>query len=207
MKEVTKSGKTVEEALDAALADLQTTKEHVTFQVVEEARKGFLGLGARPAVVEVALKPNPVETARSFLQNVTTQMGASAEIETRRDGGTVTMQLSAENVAILIGKRGNTLNALQYLTNLAANRDAAEPVHIILDAENYRLRREETLKQLALKQGEKVRKTNRKVSLDPMPSMERKIIHMTLKDVTGVDTYSDGVEPNRRVVITPAKDG
>lgn len=205
MKEVTKSGRTVEEALDAALAELKTTREHVNFHILEEAKKGFLGLGSKPAVVQVKMKTDPVEAARLFLQEVTEKMGVSVEIETIREDRNVIFQMAGEKIAILIGKRGNTLNALQYLTNLAANRDTDEHIHVVLDAENYRARRKETLEQLANRLSEKALQTGREVTLDPMPSGERKIIHMAIKDKRGITTYSDGVDPNRRVIITPVK--
>ncbi|HET7580537.1 MAG TPA: RNA-binding cell elongation regulator Jag/EloR [Bacillales bacterium] len=247
MNEVTKSGRTVEEALAAALNELQTTKDHVNFQVVEEAKKGIFGLGSRPAVVQVKLKEmpeevrvseevqdsigsdsveesepevpvaeetemeteaeekDPLETARAFLQDVTEKMGIDVEIEEKPNDRGALFELSSEKVAILIGKRGSTLNALQYLTNIVVNRQHEEHVHIMLDAENYRERRKEALEQLAKRQSDKVRKTGRKTSLDPMPSMERKAIHIALKDEKGITTYSEGSDPNRRVVIAPAK--
>lgn len=203
MKEVTKSGKTVDEAVDAAVSELNTTKADVTFQVVEEPKKGFMGMGSKPAVVQVTENTDPIKTARTFLQSVTEKMGVPAEVETNGEGDPVVFQLSAERAAILIGKHGNTLNSLQYLTNLAVNRNKEEHVHIVLDVEDYRARREDTLKQLAFRLCEKAEKTGREVKLEPMPSMERKIIHMALKDRNKIRTYSDGEDPHRRVVITP----
>ncbi|HET7657680.1 MAG TPA: RNA-binding cell elongation regulator Jag/EloR [Bacillales bacterium] len=205
MKEVTKSGRTVEEALQAALSELQTTEDRIKYEVIEESKKGFLGIGSKPAVVQVRLKKDPLETARKFLREVTEQMGVPIEIEESRDERNFIFTLSAEKVAILIGKRGNTLNALQYLTNVAANHNTDEHVHIVLDAENYRERRKETLEQLAKRMADKVRHTGRVVQLDPMPSMERKIIHIALKDEKGIVTHSEGADPNRRVIITPDK--
>lgn len=204
MNEVTKSGRTVEEALDAALSELQTTKDHVDYEILEEAKKGFLGFGSKPAVIQVKVKKDPLEEARSFLHDVTENMGVHVEIEMHQDNDNVTFQLSSEKVAILIGKRGSTLNALQYLTNLAANRQTEKHIHVVLDAENYRDRRKETLEHLAKRLSEKARKIGKKVSLDPMPSMERKIIHIALKDEKGVATYSEGTDPSRRVIIVPA---
>ncbi|HEU5141406.1 MAG TPA: RNA-binding cell elongation regulator Jag/EloR [Bacillales bacterium] len=201
MKEITKSGRTVEEALDAALGELRVDREQVKFQIMEEAKKGFLGIGSKPAVVQVEVKNDPVKVASDFLKEVTEQMGVTVDIEVNREDRNVIFQLSSEKIAILIGKRGNTLNALQYLTNVAANRQADGHVHFILDAENYRERREETLQQLAKRLCKRVRQTGREARLDPMPSMERKVIHVALKDEPGISTYSDGVDPHRRVVI------
>ncbi|HET7615728.1 MAG TPA: RNA-binding cell elongation regulator Jag/EloR, partial [Bacillales bacterium] len=129
MNEVTKSGRTVEEAIAAALEELNTTEDQVKINVVEEPKKGFLGLGSKPAVVMVKIEKDPVETARTFLNDITAKMGVPVEIEESRDDRNVIFQLSGEKIAILIGKRGNTLNALQYLTNVAANRHADRHVH------------------------------------------------------------------------------
>lgn len=205
MKEVTKSGRTVEEALRAAISELQTTKDHVKYEVIEESKKGFLGIGFKPAVVQVRIKKDPLETARTFLRNVTAKMGVPIEIEESRDERNFIFTLSAEKIAVLIGKRGNTLNALQYLTNVAANRHADEHIHVLLDAENYRERREETLQQLAKRMADKARHTGRIVQLDPMPSMERRVIHIALKGEEGIVTHSEGADPNRKIIITPSK--
>ncbi|HEX6922982.1 MAG TPA: RNA-binding cell elongation regulator Jag/EloR [Bacillales bacterium] len=205
MKEITKSGRTVEEALEAALSELRKNREQVKFQVMEEAKKGFLGIGSKPAVVQVEVKHDPVEAASAFLREVIEKMGVSVEMEIKRDEHDVIFQLSGEKIAILIGKRGNTLNALQYLTNVAANRQADSRIHVVLDAENYRERRKETLQQLAKRLSERVRQTGREARLDPMPSMERKVIHMALKNEKGVTTHSDGADPHRRVIIERIK--
>lgn len=207
MKEITKSGKTVDEAVNAAISELNITKEDVKFHVIEEPKKGFMGMGSKPAIVQVMENTDPIKVARSFLQSVTEKMGVHTKIEAEiaGEGDPVLLQLSAEKAAILIGKHGNTLNALQYLTNLTVNRHRDEHVHMILDVENYRAKREDTLKQLALRLSGKVENTGREVKLEPMPSMERKVIHVTLKDRDKVSTYSDGEDPYRRVVITPER--
>ena len=205
MKEVTKSGRTVEEALHAAISELQTTEDRVKYEVIEESKKGFLGFGFKPAVVQVRLKKDPLETARNFLREITAQMGVPIEIEESRDERNFIFTLSADKVGILIGKRGSTLNALQYLTNVAANRHSDEHIHVLLDAENYREKRKETLRQLAKRMAEKSRHTGRVVQLDPMPSMERRVIHIALKEEEGIETHSEGADPNRKVIITPAK--
>lgn len=206
MKEVKKQGRTVEEAVDAALVELKTTRERVDVEIVEEAKKGLFGfVGSKPAVVNVVMKPDPLEIAQTFLQSVTDEMGISVEIKGQQDGENIEIELSGDKIAILIGKRGNTLNALQYLTNLAVNRQTDEFVRIVLDAENYRAKRTETLEQLAVRLSEKVETTGKKVSLDPMPSMERKIIHVALKDRKGIETHSEGKDPHRRVIIIPSQ--
>jgi spoIIIJ-associated protein len=205
VKAVEKQGRTIEEAVDAALTELETTKDRVDVHIVEEAKKGFLGIiGSKPAVVHVEMKPDPFEIAEAFLKSVTEEMGISVQIEVKTNGDEIEFELSGEKIAVLIGKRGNTLNALEYLTNLAVNRKTDEFVRIVFDAENYRARRSETLKQLAFRLSEKAEKTGKKVPLDPMPSMERKVIHMSLKKRNGIETYSEGKDPHRRVVIKPS---
>lgn len=204
MKEMTKSAKTVEEAVDAAASELNMTKADVTVQIVEEPKKGFMGLGSKPAVVQVTANTDPIETGRAFLQSVTEEMGIPADIAVDRSADPVVFELSVQKAAIVIGKHGKTLNALQYLTNLAANRHSENQVSILLDAQNYRAKREDTLKQLAVHLCDKVEKTGREVKLEPMPSMERKVVHTALKDKENIRTYSAGGDPYRCVVIAPA---
>lgn len=206
MKEVEKQGRTVDDAIDAALLELNTTRDKVDIEIVEEAKKGLFGLvGSRPAVIRAVMKADPVEIAESFLKSVTDDMGLSVDLHSKRDGENIEIELSGDKIAILIGKRGSTLNALQYLTNLAVNRKTDDYVRIVLDAEDYRAKRSKTLKQLALRLSEKVEATGKTISLDPMPSMERKIIHVALKDRNGIETQSEGKDPHRRVIITPSK--
>ncbi|TLS35133.1 RNA-binding cell elongation regulator Jag/EloR [Pseudalkalibacillus caeni] len=205
MKSVTVTGKTVEEAIGAALTQLGTDREKVTVTVREEPKKGFFGLGGKPAIVEVSEKPDPFTESQKFLHEVTRKMGISIEIDASRKDHDLYFNLSGEKIAILIGKRGQTLNSLQYLTNLVANRFSDQYVRVVLDAENYRERRKETLQQLANRLAEKAIQTNRSVQLEPMPSLERKVIHMALKERKGISTHSDGKEPHRRVIIVPEK--
>ncbi len=204
MKQLTITSKSVEEAVQEALAQLQTSEEKVEISILEDAKKGFLGLGSKPAVVQVTLKADPIEDSIEFLKKVAAKMGVELSVEVKEDEDGTVLDLSSEKIAILIGKRGQTLNALQYLTNLVANKSSDEYQRVILDAENYRERRKETLERLAHRLASKALKINKKVSLEPMPSMERKIIHMTLKSNNKVQTSSEGSEPHRRVVIKPS---
>ncbi|MGM7703283.1 RNA-binding cell elongation regulator Jag/EloR [Pseudalkalibacillus sp. Hm43] len=204
MKQLTITSKSVEEAVQEALAQLQTSEEKVEISILEDAKKGFLGLGSKPAVVQVTLKVDPIEDSIEFLKKVAAKMGVELSVEVKEDEDGTVLDLSSEKIAILIGKRGQTLNALQYLTNLVANKSSDEYQRVILDAENYRERRKETLERLAHRLASKALKINKKVSLEPMPSMERKIIHMTLKSNNKVQTSSEGSEPHRRVVIKPS---
>jgi spoIIIJ-associated protein len=204
VKKVTATGQTVNEAVESALKDLNTTKDKVNVRIVDEGKKGFFGLfGSKPAIVEVEVNDDPFTEAEKFLKNVIDKMGVDASIETIRQGNEVTFQLSGSKIALLIGKRGQTLNSLQYLTQLVANNKTNQYVTIIVDAENYREKRKQTLQSLAERVAQKAIRTNKEVKLEPMPSFERKVIHTTLYKNKKVRTYSDGVEPNRHIVITP----
>jgi spoIIIJ-associated protein len=205
VKQITASGQTVEDAVQSALAQLNTTKERTDVEIVDEGKKGIFGFGSRPAIVKVTVRIDPLEEARKFLYQVAEQMGAPIEIETIKDGKHVTFVLSGEKIAILIGKRGQTLNSLQYLTQLVLNRFSEQYLTVILDAEDYRNRRNETLIQLAQRLAQKAVKTGKNVTLEPMPSYERKVIHTALSENTKVKTYSDGTEPHRHIVISPIR--
>ncbi|MFT4416907.1 RNA-binding cell elongation regulator Jag/EloR [Fredinandcohnia humi] len=206
MKQVTATGQTVDEAVESALAQLNTTRDRTEIKVIDEGKKGIFGIfGSKPAVVKVTVKIDPVEEAQKFLENVVATMGVSAKLDVQRNGRNVTFQLSGEKIAVLIGKRGQTLNSLQYLTQLVANRFADQYVNIMVDAENYRGRREETLIQLAERLADKAIRTRQDVALEPMPSYERKVIHTALVNHPKVKTTSSGVDPNRHIVISPAK--
>ncbi len=205
MKQVTATGQTVEEAVNTALAQLKTTRDKAEISIIDEGKKGFFGFGARPAVVKVTMKIDPIEEGKKFLIDVSEKMGVPVEIEVQRDGKYVIYLLSGEKIALLIGKRGQTLNSLQYLTQLVINRHSDQYLNVMLDAENYRKRRNETLVNLAERLAEKAVRTGHKVVLEPMPSYERKVIHTALMNHEHVKTFSDGVEPNRHIVIAPVK--
>lgn len=204
MKKVTVSGKTVDEAVDLGLQRLEVDRDQVDILVVEEPQKGFLGfIGGKPAVVELKLKPDPLKEATIFLRETIDKMGISASVEKedRREG--VYLNISGVDIGVLIGKRGQTLDSLQYLVNLVANRQSESYFRIHLDAEGYRERRKEALETLADRLSKKALRTKREVRLEPMNAHERKIIHTALQNVKGVSTYSDGVEPHRRIVVVP----
>jgi spoIIIJ-associated protein len=206
VKKITVSGKTVDEAVQSALEQLSTTRERVSIQVLEEPKKGFLGLiGVKPAVIEVEMQPDAAEEAVKFIEEVTKNMGVTIKINQVQTKDGLLLDLSGEGIGILIGKRGQTLDSLQYLVNLVANRFSEQYIRIVLDAENYRDRRKESLEQLAKRLGNKAVRTRKEVILEPMNSLERKIIHAVLQNIKGVKTYSEGVEPNRRIVVAPAK--
>lgn len=206
MKQLTSTGKTVEEAVDLALHDLKTTKDRVEIMIVDKGKKGLFGIfGSKPAIVKVKKLHDPKEEAETFLRSVTEKMGVYPFIDIHEDGNELTFQLSGEKIAILIGKRGQTLNSLQYLTHLVANRNSDQFITIIVDAENYRQRRKETLENLAARLAEKAIRSRKPVNIEPMPNYERKIIHNALYKNRAVKTFSEGNEPNRYIVIVPNK--
>ena len=148
---------------------------------------------------------DPIEESCTFLEKVSEEMGVQASITVHQEGKNVTFQLAGEKIALLIGKRGQTLNALQYLTQLVANRYSKHYLHIVVDAEGYRERRNGTLIQLAERMANKAVKTGKAVSLEPMPSYERKVIHTALMNNRNIKTTSHGTEPYRHLVILPIK--
>ncbi|MFU0791160.1 RNA-binding cell elongation regulator Jag/EloR [Cerasibacillus sp. JNUCC 74] len=205
MKEITASGQTVEEAVQAALEQLETTRDHVEVEVIDEGKKGLFGVfGSKRAYVKVRIKENPIEKTEKYLQKMIEQMNIVATVHTSVEDNHVTYEVEGKDIAILIGKRGQTLNALQYLLHLAINKNGGtEYLTVTLDAEGYRARRRETLEALALKMADKAIRLNKKIALDPMPAFERKIIHSVLQSNKSVTTYSDGQEPHRHIVIQP----
>lgn len=205
MKFVVKSSKTVEEALKEALEELKATEKEVEYEVIEEPSKGLFGLiGAKEAKVKVVLKNDPEEVAEKFLDGVLKGMGIIALHDITVDDDIMKVDInniSSTDMGILIGKRGNTLDSIQYLLSLAVNKNKENYLKVILDAEGYRAKREETLIKLANKMAEKALHTKRPVKLEPMNPYERRIIHSALQNFDGVNTYSEGNEPYRRVVI------
>lgn len=204
MKQVTATGQTVDEAINSALSQLQTTREYVDITIIDQGKKGLFGVfGARPAVIKVTVKIDPVEEAKKFLMNVCQEMDAPIEINTRKEGNNIYFDIVSDKSALLIGKRGQTLNSLQYLTQLVLNKYTKQYLTVILDVENYRQKRMETLMELANKLANQAVKMNKEISLEPMPSYERKIIHTALSNHEQVMTFSTGTEPYRYIVISP----
>lgn len=254
MKQITQTGSTKDEAIALALQQLGATRDQVEIEVLQEAKKGFLGFGARLAEVRVtlieplteekkiqeeipsekdepetvveAVEPNetkgenaiqtmdevqedyadPIESAVQYLTDIAKALGINdLKIETETEGKTILFKLESEKAALLIGKHGSNLNALQQLTQLVVSKNAKSYVTVSLDVENYRERRQIALEQLAERMADKAIRTGKKVALEPMPSYERKIIHNALANRLDVETYSEGVEPNRHLVIEPVK--
>ena len=200
---IEKTGKTVEEAIEAALAELGLERDQVDYRVLEAPSKPLFGLlGGREAKVEVTIKKvEPIERAKLFIEKVTKAMHLLVSISVISNEDAVTLNLKGEDLGILIGKHGQTLDALQYLTNLVANREGRERIRFIVDVEDYRKRRADTLQQLAFRLADRVKRSGDRVVLEPMTPHERKIIHMSLQEDLRIETYSEGEEPFRRVVI------
>ena len=205
-KSVEKKGRSVEEAVAAALQELGVRADQAEVEVLEEPSRGLFGLiGSRDAQVRVTVKETKEEVARRLLQDVAGAVGLDVTITTRREEDYLFFDVRGDELGILIGRRGQTLDALQYLTNLAAGRASSERQRVVVDVEGYRRRREETLQRLAERLAEKVRRSGQSVELEPMSAHERRVIHLALQDSPYVTTYSEGEEPYRKVVIEVKK--
>lgn len=234
---IEKRAKSVDDAVAEALAELGIKKDDAVIEIVQESSKGFLGLGAKEAIVKVSAKnsaeavkassvkeaepeveepadtgkavnriyasESPVENAKSFITNILTAMGLDVKVDAVLEDDIVKINLEGENMGIVIGKRGDTLDSLQYLTSLVVNQNSEDYIKVSIDTENYRAKRAETLIALSNKLAARVAKTRRKYPLEEMNPYERRIIHANLQDSEEVTTYSVGQEPHRRVVIAP----
>lgn len=203
MKSIEIIGRTAEEAIQNALRELNVTEEKVTIEVLEEGSKGFLNIiGVKPAKVKVTLKRDYIGDAKKFLREILNAMNVKAEIHVKEENNEININLVGPNMGVLIGYRGETLDSLQYLLSLVVNKNHDETYkRVILDTVNYRQNRQETLKKLALKMGDKVRINGKTLKLEPMNPYERRVIHSTLQNNGYVTTHSEGDEPYRRVVI------
>jgi len=203
LKSIEMSGRTEEEAIEAALNQLGLTRDDVSVEIIEQAKSGFLGLKSTPAVVKILydVKENRVEKVERFLTGLLERMDIEANIEVTDNEDAISVILTGNEPGALIGRRGETLDAIQHLTNYVVNRGVSGRVRINLDAENYRQRRNETLESLAVRTAGKVMKYRRNMTLDPMNAYERHIIHSALQDHENISTYSVGSEPNRRIVV------
>lgn len=201
------TAKTVDDAITEGLIKLGTTSDKVDYEVIEKGSSGFLGIGSKPAVIKIRKKSTMEDVIRDFLTDVFQAMNMVVEIVIKKDEDSkvIEVELRGEDMGVLIGKRGQTLDSLQYLTNLAANRQSDEYVKVKLDTEDYRKRRKETLENLAKNIAYKVKRTRRPVSLEPMNPFERRIIHSALQNDKFVCTHSEGEEPFRHVVVTLKK--
>ena len=197
------TGKTVDDALTNALVELETTSDKVEYEVLEEGSSGILGLFSKVAVIRVKKLDDIRETAVEFLNDVfkAMEMDVDIEIEYNEVENQMNIDLSGEEMGILIGKRGQTLDALQYIITLAINKKSESRIRVKLDTENYRARRKETLENLAKNIAFKVKRSKRSFALEPMNPYERRIIHATLQNDKYVATRSEGEEPYRKVIV------
>lgn len=198
------TAKTVSDAVTAACQHFVVTSDKLEYEVLEEGSTGFLGFNAKPAVILARVKATIEDKARDFLNDVFTAMNLTVVVDITYDeeARNLDIDLSGDEMGILIGKRGQTLDSLQYLVSLVVNKEAEEYIRVKVDTENYRKRRKETLENLAKNIAYKVKRTKRPVSLEPMNPYERRIIHSALQNDKYVTTHSEGEEPFRHVVVT-----
>ena len=235
-KTVIKTGKTVDEAIEAALSELGCTKEQATIEVVEEGTEGgFLGLGRKDAEVKVTFNSEESgeaapaaesdddtyfgddesfegdavseaeDAAANFVAEVLSGIGIHGNMDSYREDDTIFISVTGSDCGAAIGRHGETLEAISYMTNLIDNKHSEQRVHVYLDVGGYRKHREQVIKGLADKAVSRVRRSGRKVTMEAMSPAERRIVHSYLQDVPGVSTHSEGVEPNRCVVVTPVE--
>ena len=201
------SAKTVDDAITDACQKFTVTSDKLEYEVIEEGSSGFLGIGAKPAVIKARVKSSVSDKAKDFLKEVFEAMDMTVVIDVKynEENRNIDIELSGDEMGVLIGKRGQTLDSLQYLVSLVVNKDEDEYIRVKVDTEDYRKRRKETLENLAKNIAYKVKRTKRPVSLEPMNPYERRIIHSALQNDKYVTTHSEGEEPFRRVVVTLKK--
>ena len=228
-KSITKTGKTVEEAIAAALEELGVSEENCKIEVLSEPKDGFLGLGGKEAEVKVtadiddAAEDEEVvyygddesfegdavseaeDAAVRFVAEVLSGIGIHGNMDSYREDDTIYISVSGNDCGSAIGRHGETLEAITYMTTLIANKHSEERVRVHLDVGGYRKHREQVLINLANKAAFKVKKTGRKVVMEPMNPSERRLVHSHLQSVNGVETHSEGEEPNRRIIVTSTK--
>ncbi len=198
------TGKTVDDAIMEAAIQLETTSDKLEYEVTDRGSGGFLGIGSRPAKVKARKVLDNRDKVKEFLANVfeAMQMTVAVEIEEDPEEKTMNIDLSGDDMGVLIGKRGQTLDSLQYLVSLVVNKGEDEYIRVKVDTENYRQRRKDTLENLAKNIAAKVKRTGKPVVLEPMNPYERRVIHSALQGDRYVETHSEGEEPYRKVVVT-----
>lgn len=204
---VEKTAKTKQTAIDEALEVLNATIDEVNIEILEEGSRGFLGLGSKPCKIRATKIFNPVKTAKTFLREIFVSMGISVEVLAEYDEKTayLNINLKGDDMGIIIGKRGQTLDSLQYLVNIIVNKGDVPYVGVNIDTEQYRQKRKETLEKLAIGLAKKSKHLKKDVVLEPMNPYERRIIHATLQNDKFVTTHSEGDGSYRYVVISPKK--
>lgn len=207
-KSIETTGRTEEDAITSALAQLGLERDEISVEILERAKPGFLGIGSAPAKIKVSFEAQDDSAVkiRDFLSGLLERMGSAATVDlSSTSESTFTVNLMGEGLGSLIGRRGETLDAIQHLTNYAVNHGDGKHIRVSIDAEDYRSKREESLGLLAQKVAAKVIKYRKNMTLEPMNSYERHVIHTALQEFDGVSTYSVGTEPNRRVVVAYGK--
>jgi spoIIIJ-associated protein len=201
------SAKTIDEALTEASVKLGIPSNELEYEVIEKGSAGFLGIGSKNAVIKVCKRFSAEESVKEFLKSVFQAMDLEVEIivKVNEEDKLIEVDLKGEDMGILIGKRGQTLDSLQYLTNLAVNKHSENYYKVKVDTEDYRKRRKDTLENLAKNIAYKVKRTKRSVALEPMNPFERRVIHSALQNDRFVTTHSEGEEPYRHVVVTLKK--
>ena len=207
MEFINVSAKTVDDAITEACQKFSVTSDKLEYEVVEEGSSGFLGIGSKDAVIKARVKSSVQDKAKDFLRDVFEAMNLTVVVDVKYDEleKTMDIDLSGDEMGVLIGKRGQTLDSLQYLVSLVVNKDVEDYIRVKVDTENYRKRRKDTLENLAKNIAFKVKRTKRPVSLEPMNPYERRIIHSALQNDKYVSTHSEGEEPYRHVVVTLKK--
>lgn len=197
------SAKTVDDAITEALIQLGVTSEQLEYEVIEKGSTGFLGINSKKAIIKARKRETLEDKVRSFLDEMFRAMNMEVVVDLTydEDSRNMDIELKGTEMGILIGKRGQTLDAIQYLVSIVANKDTEEYIHVKMDTENYRKRRRETVENLARNLAYKVKRTKKPVTLEPMNAYERRIIHSALQNDKYVSTYSEGEEPYRHVVI------
>ncbi len=202
LKRTEKTAKTVDDAIELALAELGATRSQVEIEVLDEGSKGLFGiLGGTQARVIVTKKDSPADKATAFLSDLFLSMGIRVQIDADFDGDALNINLSGNDMGIIIGKRGDTLDSIQYLTSLVVNSGKGSYIKVTIDTENYREKRKEALEALAVRIANKVERTGRRHTFEPMNPYERRIIHSKLQSYENVTTYSIGEDPNRKLVV------
>lgn len=199
---IEEEGRTTEEAMELALKKLGVTRDQVRVTVLYEAKKSLFGLITKPAKVRISLKEDPSSTPEGILKTLLAEMGIEADVNTKVSDGNIYLNINTPNAGLLIGRRGRTLDAIQHLLNCIVNRSSLVKRRVIVDAEQYRERREEILTNLAHKLASKVKTTGQEVVVEPMNPQDRRIIHLALQDDQEVTTFSRGEGSFRSVVIT-----
>ena len=206
---IEKTGKTVDEAVQAALSELGLELGDVEIEIVEEETKGLLGLGRKEAKVRVyfSTEDDPKETIKFFLEDVLSQMNLAPDVFVSEEDGFYKAEINCSDSGLIIGRKGEVLQALQFITSQVVSRAYDTYIRVIIDTENYRERHKAYLEELARKTADKVVKAKRDFMLDPMSSYDRRIIHTCLQNRENISTYSIGDEPYRKIVISFERDG